>query len=940
MTTFWEIIHKNTNEISPNKQDVDDISTIVNFKDVIDKLQNNKRSDISILSYKLEQIWKSLNDANSTEVNKYLFLLSKSDKYEEISKYVDELDIIAKIYEEKKKKVQKKASENWTELSEEVLNAPEIENPREFIKELLEANNWWMNRISSSIEEANSLSEQDLVDKIKGTFVYFDVEPEDWDIYFKENNISKEKQDQFKKYYSKLQWEKVYWLDPISSNGHDFWNISVINDFWDDISQEAERILNLSDGVIITLSESLDDLNPSDGKIEFKTKKDALLYLYYNKLLFKEVWTFIEDIKQGWLNLGSWALAILNFVKENPWEIFYTIAWYMVISRVLTWARHINAWVVRESSWTIWFWEYLNEAWPWADWAHNIEWKELDRREKLIENLKSEFAWNPEKLDKIDILQEKYLHVLDHNIDKDKDQRKSLREIEKNILEIKKQIKDKELSKSEAKEVLDWLNRDKKILSRKLFRRPLQWTFDSEVSYIRWTKSRKIDYYGKWILFSTESENKWWAKRQKEFKDKIQKEFFSERNWEIIKSKFLNSLEQYIELSHDIWNKWELELKNIFQDYIENLSKWDFNLPKWITHSNYKNLMKRKILSDLKSKWLNIDKDFEKKLARLKDVQKNIWIRSIEDINKLDRKIKADFPWIEWERLIQIRAFYSEIILWDNRYDIRTASDIASRILRWLDLDDAIKESFSIKSEIIEKIKIKSSSFALTALDLANNDFIELNDVTRRVEVEDILEENNEKRTLREKWKGVKEKLSPLTDFDTKDIEFEQKSSGVKEVIKNFIETQSTDSQEKRESTKYQEKESSFEQRNAEIIELATNNQTEYTKLVQKTTEKLELRVILDWGKASEVSFTWVDNILEVEWNYKYNEWLLKDFADKINVEWIDYKAVELALENSSEKGKMTRRINEAWKTELKEFWKRAKKLWKEFFKEVKKGKI
>jgi hypothetical protein len=31
------------------------------------------------------------------------------------------------------------------------------------------------------------------------------VEPEEWDLYFKRNNIPKEKQAQFKKYFSNLQ---------------------------------------------------------------------------------------------------------------------------------------------------------------------------------------------------------------------------------------------------------------------------------------------------------------------------------------------------------------------------------------------------------------------------------------------------------------------------------------------------------------------------------------------------------------------------------------------------------------------------------------------------------------------------------------------------------------------------------------------------------------
>jgi hypothetical protein len=107
--------------------------------------------------------------------------------------------------------------------------------------------------------------------------------------------------------------------------------------------------------------------------------------------------------------------------------------------------------------------------------------------------------------------------------------------------------------------------------------------------------------------------------------------------------------------------------------------------------------------------------------------------------------------------------------------------------------------------------------------------------------------------------------------------------------------------------------------------------------------ERLELRAILDWKNASEVSYNWIKSILEVEWNPKYYDWLLKDFvnkAKKLWIDWIDFNAVELAFENETKKIEISEKIKKSWNTELKRFWERAKKLWKEFFKEVKKGKM
>jgi hypothetical protein len=70
----------------------------------------------------------------------------------------------------------------------------------------------------------------------------------------------------------------------------------------------------------------------------------------------------------------------------------------------------------------------------------------------------------------------------------------------------------------------------------------------------------------------------------------------------------------------------------------------------------------------------------------------------------------------------------------------------------------------------------------------------------------------------------------------------------------------------------------------------------------------------------------------------------LQDFVDKakkINwLEWIDFKAVQEAFEKPAKKWSITKKINKHWDEKLQKFWEEAKKLWKEFFKEVKKGKM
>jgi len=364
------------------------IKTNLSFNNIISDFNNS--NDIILKSYaeSLKQIQNTLSDRNSTEVRNILWKLSQTKNYEKINKYIEELNKIAEKYEEKKKKVVKKT---WEGLLNEAENAPEIKNPKEFILNLLKARNGWKNRISESFAKAEHMSEKELADEIKSIKVPFDAEPEDWDLYFKENNIPKDKQNQFKKYFYAMRWKKAEWFDPISSNWHDFGNISFIDDFGDKIWNESERILNLSSWEEITIN--IPDLNPSDWKLVFKTKKEALLYLYYTKLLYREVGTFLEDIIQWWKNLWTWIKAILNFIAEYPWEVFYTILAYMWIATSWTIARKINVWVLRKTSWKFWFWEYLNPVIRWEEWWFNIEWAELKRREDLIKALREEFSW-------------------------------------------------------------------------------------------------------------------------------------------------------------------------------------------------------------------------------------------------------------------------------------------------------------------------------------------------------------------------------------------------------------------------------------------------------------------------------------------------------------------------------------------------------------------
>ena len=120
----------------------------------------------------------------------------------------------------------------------------------------------------------------------------------------------------------------------------------IFEDIWGKINEEAERISNLPDGkkVIINISE----LKPEGQDLIFENKHDALMFLYYSKLLLNEVATIWTDIL-GFLQGIYWVWeSLISYFMKNPNHFFFTIFVWVSVSTTWTALRKINWWTIRK----------------------------------------------------------------------------------------------------------------------------------------------------------------------------------------------------------------------------------------------------------------------------------------------------------------------------------------------------------------------------------------------------------------------------------------------------------------------------------------------------------------------------------------------------------------------------------------------------------------
>jgi len=393
------------------------------------------------------------------------------------------------------------------------------------------------------------------------------------------------------------------------------------------------------------------------------------------------------------------------------------------------------------------------------------------------------------------------------------------------------------------------------------------------------------------------------------------------KDWKIEKVSFENTEYRLAELLHKLhWDNLNDSGFNKLFEYLLD-KNWDYTWKDFFTRLTHslslptdlisitENTSRNNLLNNL---WERIDLLLNARINNLKtktsieqeriikELYRLLWISETSKESELIKVLKQEKVW--WN----IWLILDEI----NTYE------------RWKEKSKILENEEQIKQERIEKTKkalnsyinnLENKNLSLEWLSNIYNNFSSIVDNPR-----DLLRwDSNYEDLIKEFEDKYEKKFNELNNT---------KKSKKKKVKKS-----------KNDKTKYNPLDSLFKSpekvRKQELIKLATQkDSSEFGKILEETMERLELKALLD--PKFKIPEDGIDAIIEYETNFeKYNEWLLKDFANKINVEWINYEAVELALKNSSEKWEMTEKINKTWKTEFIDLWKEFKdsKFAKEF---------
>lgn len=499
--------------------------------------------------------------------------------------------------------------------------------------------------------------------------------------------------------------------------------------------------------------------------------------------------------------------------------------------------------------------------------------------------------------------------------------------------------------------------------------------FPSEESRIYWDLGKE-DYFKKMY---EDLEKKSQKDDFKLTQDQVKLEIVKMKNWYLSNDKVISILNK--SLIGD-----ELKQDNV-KDYIEKVETWKMVVTldevnqDIIDLKNWNTIAERVRTFDISDEIEKIENEW-KKLAEIDFKNEDFWVFDKDwklKTNEIEKIIKFS-ELLQFNKNTNIEKNTNSLLRKINNWTDYTSVEFFNELNSKLEISITIDENTTL-TKYIKTVGEKLENYFDSLSEVEKKSFIEKfknknieeKDIPKKIK-DYIDNEINEEEKIKQQEKEIKAKEKHKTALKNK-IEQIKSRRNINQLEKletefnsyldnpsnninrseynNLIEefeveyNKKYDELDHTENSKKKKKWNEFEKlfkspeeiNKQKIIDLATNNPQEYQKLVAITSEKLELRAILDWKKASDVSFNWVDDILKTEFNSEFNENLIKDFVEKANISWIDYNAVKEWLVESWKKAYITRQINKSWKTELKDFWEKAKKLWKDFFKEVKKGK-
>lgn len=651
-----------------------------NYEYYIETLEDLKKLNISD-EYTLNQI------------NTLLIKLSEANDFHTISEIMDELETIKEKFENDKLEIRDDSRNQRENIENEnpfanldpfadkdpvnivqsfegniEIDWKEI-NPVELLEYILDQDGTmidfdWLKSIDSALEDAKNMSNEELASKIKSFDLYFDIEPKDWNVYFESRNIPPEKQDEYKQNFD--LFKKMY--KNLTTRNVDAGNF-IFEDIWGKINKEAERISNLPEGkVTINISE----LKPEGQDLTFENKHDALMFLYYSKLLLNEVATIWVDILNAFLSLYGAGESIVSYFVKNPDHFFFTIFAWVSVSTTWTALRKINWFIINKKVPILSKFakgKFLNESASWStDPIVSEDTAEIEKRKAKIEELKMLYADDPK---------------------------------------MQKKIRELEYWTTVGDWKTSWWS----------------WKWFSESTF--WRKVKNIENWWIWSNKYTDTFGKLFLLNSEKISVRNNADFLKrnllDSSWEIKKGSMLDNVRSYIQLWHNISDADERELVKVLKIYENKVKSWAV----WDLKLSWGDLLwefQKQILNSLNnvqsSSWekFNFWSDIfrENNFISAADSE---WLKSSK-VDDILNKIELEFWNLDPDKKIQIRRFINHVKRnpSNNLYSTWTVADVINILMKnttKMDFEDALKKS--------RKWRVQADINNINSIDLIDN---------------------------------------------------------------------------------------------------------------------------------------------------------------------------------------------------------------------------
>ncbi len=442
---------------------------------------------------------------------------------------------------------------------------------------------------------------------------------------------------------------------------------------WSTIQNEVSRIHQLGEEDEVSIS-NIPEILPEWEELIFTSKKEAILYLYWSKLVLKETENIIQKIvEDSWEDSTGeqWGKLFLNY-----WP--YIIWWYIMLSTLGSMRRGVRVMFARKLQ----IWNRISTTNQNAEdknlW---VEASEYERRVEARNKAKNVFDGDDAIIRLLS--QDNAIRIIDSRI-----------------------------------EWLEKTDSDGNTRPNSMFSEASYWRKMKNIIHQRWFLKRWFDIV--WKIWYLDSSDNLTSKLNEalEVKNKTLEYFRGEAGKSDIEKIFA-----YLELSHEVPNGVELSRRNDLMRRIETeITQGKIPYIFWMKTEKAIQLVKLRLIQSIQPNtskrditrilWDGKNNDGEGTKLLWEEVRDNF-----KDISRYEnginaRQIQANLSW-EAYNARQVRtnleAFLDSVKVWvqgewENRYNFRTASLVVEKILEWESVEDAIKHAFETNNETLHAL--------------------------------------------------------------------------------------------------------------------------------------------------------------------------------------------------------------------------------------------